>query len=43
MTMEEVISIDNLEAVDSIAETTELMRIWRNIVEHGLYRMAGGD
>ena len=41
MTMEEVISIDNLEAVDSIAETTELMRIWRNIVEHGLIAWPG--
>ena len=35
-------TIDNLEAVDSSPETTELIQRWRNIVKPGIYRLTGG-
>ena len=35
-------SIDNLEAVDSFPETTDLIRRWRDIVKPCMYRMTGG-
>ena len=36
-------SIDNLEEVDSSAESTDLVHKWREIVKSGTYRMTGGD
>ena len=38
----DVKTIDNLAAVDSSAETTELFPRWKEIVKLGLYRMTGG-
>ena len=35
-------TIDNLAAVDSSAETTELIQRWKEIVKPGIYRMTGG-
>ena len=35
-------TIDNLEAIDSFQETTELIQRWRDIVTPGIYRMTGG-
>ena len=35
-------TIDNLEANDSLQETTELIQRWRDIVKPGIYRMTGG-
>ena len=36
-------SLDNLEEVDSSAETTDLVHKWKDIVKPGTYRMTGGD
>ena len=38
----DVRTIDNLAAVDSSAETTELIQRWKEIVKPGIYRMTGG-
>ena len=38
----DVKTIDNLEAVDSSAETTELIQRLKEIVKPGIYRMTGG-
>ena len=38
----DVRTIDNLAAVDSSAETTELIQQWKEIVTPGIYRMTGG-
>ena len=35
-------TIDNLVAVDSSVETTELIQRWKEIVKPGIYRMTGG-
>ena len=35
-------TIDNLEAIDSSQETTDLIQRWRDIVKPGNYRMTGG-
>ena len=35
-------TIDNLAAVDSSAETIELIERWKEIVKPGIYRMTGG-
>ena len=38
----DVKTIDNLAAVDSSAETTELIQRWEEIVKPGFYRLTGG-
>ena len=38
----DVKTIDNLAAIDSSAETTELIERWKEIVKPGIYRMTGG-
>ena len=38
----DVRTIDNLAAVHSSAETTELIQRWKEIVKTGIYRMTGG-
>ena len=35
-------TIDNLEAIESSQETTELIQRWRDIVKLGIFRMTGG-
>ena len=42
ITKMDVKTIDNLAAVDSSAETTELIQRWKEIVKPGIYRMTGG-
>ena len=37
----DVLIIDNLAAVDSSTETTELIQRWKEIVKPGIYRMTG--
>ena len=34
--------IDNIEASNTSFEVTELITRWREIVQHGIYRMTGG-
>ena len=41
ITKMDVKTIDNLAAVDSSAETTELIQRWKEIVKPGIYRMTG--
>ena len=38
----DVKTIDNLAAVDSSAETTELIQRWKEIVKPGIHHMTGG-
>ena len=35
-------TIDNTAAVDSSAETTEIIKRWKEIVKPGVYRISGG-
>ena len=35
-------TIDNITAIDSSIETTELIQRWKDIVQRGIYRLAGG-
>ena len=38
----DTITLDHIAAIDSSAETTELIQQWKDIVKPGIYRLTGG-